>query len=105
MRVIAILSGCVVLALVLGLAAAKADSRSHTLSVTLRGHNKCLQNVRQPPSGRITRPSDEFELLSPAPKHSNTNLGRLLARASSVLSIRNGCAVVVRFRIPSSLGR
>jgi hypothetical protein len=100
-----VLLGCVVLPLVLGMAVARAESRAHTLSVTLRGRNKCLRDVRQWPLGRITRPSDQFELVSPAPKHSNTNLGRLLARPFSVLSIRNGCAVVVRFRIPSTLGR
>jgi hypothetical protein len=29
----------------------------------------------------------------------------VLARASSVLSIKHGCSIVVRFKIPTSLGR
>src|SRR6185312_2352933 len=66
---------CLFLALVAVAAAAGASRGPHALTVSVRGNGKCLWAVRQPPLGRITRPSDRFELRSPTTR--SKPLGRL----------------------------
>jgi hypothetical protein len=80
-------------------------TRFHVLTVTVRGHRECLRAVRQPPLGRITRPSDHFELRTPPVKGSHSAGGRLLKNAKKVVSIDGGCAVRAQFWVTRELGR
>lgn len=82
-----------------------ADAQAlHALTVEVRGlPSMCLSAAPQPPLGRITRPSDRFELRGPT-RRTTRSAGRLLATATRVVSINHGCSLHVEFRIAEKLG-